>query len=70
MEKMGNGFPTVFQLCFAYAIHLAVIDVIYKKQDDRNNQNVNNEDHDDDFDENFDIFSGDDEDENKFSKGS
>ena len=65
MEKIGNDSPTEHQLCFAHAIHLAIADVIYKKQDDNNNQNVTDEDLDDDSDENFDIFSDDNEDENE-----
>ena len=39
MEKMGSDSPAECQLCFAHAIHLAEVDLIYKKQDDYNNVN-------------------------------
>ena len=46
--------PAEYQLCFAHATHLAVVvDVIYKNQDDNNNQKLNDKDLDDDSDENL-----------------
>ena len=38
MEKLGNISPSEYQLCFAHTIHLAVVDVIYKKKVKNNNQ--------------------------------
>nr|XP_047135413.1 leucine-rich repeat-containing protein 23 [Hydra vulgaris] len=49
MEKLGNISPAEYQLCFAHAIHLVVVDVIYKNKVE-NNQISNEEDIEDDFD--------------------
>ena len=59
MEKLGNISPSEYQLCFAYAIHLAVIDVIYKKKVKNNNQSTNDKDIEDDCD----VFDDDEEEE-------
>lgn len=32
MEKMGRLSPTLHQLCYAHGLHLAELDVIYKKK--------------------------------------
>ena len=51
MKKLGNISPSEYQLCFAHAIHLAVVDVIYKKKVKNNNLSTNDKDIVDDFDD-------------------
>ena len=40
MTKMGTLFKPIHQLCFAHAIHLAVCDVVYNPELDRNSSEV------------------------------
>lgn len=67
MEKLGYTSPSEYQLCFAHAIHLAVVDVIYKKKGKNNNQSTNDKDIEDDVFDDDDDYDEEEDQQNEIS---
>lgn len=56
MNNFGRMTSFIHQQCYNHALHLAVLDVIYKKND--NNMEDDKEDEEDDADESLECYFG------------